>query len=173
MIIANYMATKTDLEEVWMVVSPHNPHKPKNKLAKDYDRLHLVNLAIGDNTKLKSSNIEFGLPKPSYTIDTLTHLKEKFPKYEFVLLMGGDNIATLKSWKNYEAILNGYEIYVYKRPTYELGELENHPKVKLFEAPMLDISATYIRKLLKEKCSIQYLVPDEVFHYLSTYRMYE
>ena len=166
MIIANFMATQTDLDEVWMVVSPQNPLKKKASLAKDYDRLHLVKLAIGDTPNIKASDIEFSLPKPSYTIDTLTFLKEKYPKKEFALIMGGDNLATLHKWKNYELILRDFLIYLYKRPQYNLGELETHPSVRHFEAPLLSISATYIRKLIKDKKSIQFLVPDPVFKYL-------
>ena len=172
MIIANYMATQTDLDEVWMVVSPQNPLKKKSSLARDHDRLHLVSLAIGDNPKVKASNIEFGLPKPSYTIDTLTFLSEKFPKKEFVLIMGGDNLGTLHKWKNYELILRDYSIYLYKRPSYDLGELGDHPSVHHFEAPMLDISATYIRKVLKMRKSIEYLVPDKVYKYLTETPLY-
>ena len=172
-IIANYMATQTDLDQVWMIVSPQNPLKPKSTLAKDYDRLHLVQLAISDNPLLRASNIEFNLPKPSYTIDTLTYLKEKYPEHEFVLIMGGDNLATLYKWKKYERILSDYHIYLYKRPQYELGELENHPHVHHFEAPLLDISATYIRECIKDGKSVQYLVPDAVYEYLAGSTMYK
>ena len=172
MIIANFMATKTDLQAVWIVVSPHNPLKPKNTLANDYDRLHLVHLSIGDNTRIKASDVEFYLPKPSYTIDTLAFLKEKYPQHQFVLIMGGDNLATLYKWKNYEILLRDYEIYLYKRPQFETGELANHPNVRQFEAPLLDISATYIRQCLTEGHSVQYLVPDQVYEYLSASRLY-
>lgn len=173
MIIANFMATQTDLDQVWMVVSPQNPLKKKSTLARDYDRLHLVRLAIDDNKLVKASNIEFDLPKPSYTIDTLTFLSEKFPKKEFVLIMGGDNLATLHKWKNYELILRDYQIYLYKRPQYDLGELETHPSVRHFEAPLLEISATYIRKQIKEGKSIRYLVPQQVFEYLEETPIYK
>lgn len=166
MIIANYIITHTDMDQVWMVVSPHNPHKKKKSLAKQHDRLHLVRLAIGDNLKIKGSDIEFNLPQPSYTIDTLTYLKEKYPKYEFCLIMGGDNLASLHKWKNYESIINNYSILVYKRPRYRLGDLKTHPNVTICDAPLLQISASYIRKCIKEKKSIQYLVPDVVFNYL-------
>lgn len=172
MIIANYMATQTDLDEVWMVVSPHNPLKPKKSLARDYDRFHLVQLAIGDNPKLKPSNIEFNLPQPSYTIDTLAFLKEKHPDNEFVLIMGGDNLGSLHKWKNYEIILRDHQIYVYQRPKYELGELENHAHVHLFEAPLMQISASYIRNCVKNNLSIQYLVPEVVFHEIKANGMY-
>ena len=172
MIIANYMATQTDLDEIWLVVTPQNPLKKKASLARDYDRLHLAHLAIGDNPNIRASNIEFDLPKPSYTIDTLTYLKEKYPKDKFALIMGGDNLATLHKWKNYEVILRDYEIYVYKRPGYDLGELQNHPNVKRFDAPEMHISASYIRKCIKAGHSIQYLVSDEVYEYLNKTNLY-
>ncbi len=173
LIIANYMVSNTDLKKVWLVVSPQNPLKQKNTLANDYDRLHLARLAVEDNLLLQVSDIEFSLPKPSYTIDTLTYLKEKYPTKEFVLIMGGDNVGTLHKWKNYEQLLENYEVYVYKRPNYELGELATHHKIKFFEAPMLDISATYIRDAIRNKKSIQYLVSEKVFDYLESSKMYK
>lgn len=173
MIIANYMATQTDLDKVWLVVSPQNPLKPKKSLARDYDRLHLVRLAIDDNTNLKASNIEFDLPKPSFTIDTLIHLKEQYPDYEFVLIMGGDNLRTLHKWKNYEILLRDYQIYIYKRPSYELGELAAHQNIHLFDAPMMHISASYIRKCIKSGHSVRYLVPEAVFEYLESSNIYK
>lgn len=172
MIIANYMVMHTDLQQVWLVVSPHNPLKAKTSLARDYDRLHLVRLAIGDNPHLRASDIEFGLPKPSYTIDTLTYLRDKFPQREFSLIMGGDNLKTLPKWKNYDVLLENYPIYVYKRPTYELGELVDHQNVHLCDAPLLNISASYIRQNIREGRSVQYLVPDAVFEYLNGSNMY-
>lgn len=172
MIIANFMVEHSGLDEIWMVVTPHNPHKSKKSLANDYDRLHLVNVAIGENKHLKASDIEFKLPKPSYTIDTLTYLKEKFPTKEFSLIMGGDNLSTFHKWKNYEMILNGHQIYVYSRPGYELGELQNHESVHILEAPLLSISASYIRNQIKEEKSIQYLVPDKVYEYLLENNIY-
>ncbi len=172
LIIANYMVNHTDLDQVWLVVSPQNPFKKKESLANDYDRLHLVRLAIEDNSTLRASNIEFDLPKPSYTVDTLAYLKEKHPKKAFVLIMGGDNIATFHKWKNYEHILDHHEIYVYNRPNYEPGELVNHPKVQLFEAPLMQISASYIRKSIKEGRSIQYLVTASVYESLEKSGMY-
>ena len=172
MIIANFMVSQTDLKEAWMIVSPHNPLKEKKSLANDYDRLHLVNLAIGDNLSIRASDIEFSLPKPSYTIDTLTYMSEKYPDKEFVLIMGGDNIATLHKWKNYEQILKHYKIYVYSRPNYDPGKLRDHPSVQYFEAPLMNISSSYIRKNIKEGKSIQYLVTRKVFDYLESTNLY-
>ena len=172
MIIANFMATQTDLEEVWMVVSPHNPLKPKKSLARDHDRLHLVRLAIGDNPNIKASDIEFSLPQPSYTVDTLSYLKEKYPNRKFALIMGGDNLATLHKWKNYELLLRDHEIFVYQRPSHDLGELQQHPSIKIMEAPLMQISASYIRKCLKAGRSVQYLVPDAVYQYLEEVAVY-
>ena len=172
LIIANYMATQTDLDRVWFVVSPQNPLKPKKTLARDHDRLHLVRLGIGDNPLLQASNVEFDLPKPSYTVDTLAFLREKYPDREFALIMGGDNLATLHLWKNYEQILAGYDLYIYKRPAIDLGELATHPRVRIFQAPLLDISATYIRECLRTGKSVRYLVPEAVWEYLESSRMY-
>lgn len=172
MIIANYMVEHTDLEEVWIVVSPHNPLKEKKSLANDYDRLHLVQLAIGENPRIKASSIEFNLPKPSYTVNTMAYLKEKYPDYLFVLLMGGDNLENFHKWKNHELLLRDHEIYVYKRPSHSPSKYANHPKVKMFEAPQMNISATFIRRCLREGKSVQYLVPDTVFNYLESSNLY-
>lgn len=172
MIIANFMASHTDLDQVWMVVSPQNPLKARASLAKDYDRLHLVQLAIAHNPLLKASDIEFGLPKPSYTIDTLTYLKEKYPNKAFVLIMGGDNLGSFHKWKNHEILLRDYQIYVYSRPGYDLGDLATHPSVHLFEAPQMKISSSYIRQLIKDKKSIEYLVTEPVFEYINSSNLY-
>jgi len=173
MIIANYMATQTPLREVWMIVSPHNPLKPKRTLARDHDRLHLVQLAIGDNTQLRASDVEFSLPQPSYTVDTLIYLKEKYPEKQFALIMGGDNLATLHKWKNYEVLLRDYEIHVYSRPSYKQVELAEHPSVHLYEdVPLMEISSSYIRECIRDGKSVQYLVPDAVFYYLQTSNLY-
>ncbi len=172
MIIANHMVETTTLDEVWMVVSPHNPFKKKSSLAPDYDRLHLLNLAIEDNPCLRASNVEFGLPQPSYTIDTLSYLREKYPDKEFALIMGGDNLASFHKWKNYEMILEGHDIYVYRRPEHSIEKFVNHPKVHLMEAPLLEISASFIRGAIKEGRSIQYLVPETVYKYLQTSHLY-
>jgi nicotinate-nucleotide adenylyltransferase len=174
LIIASYMATQTDLDQVWLVVSPQNPLKSKRTLANDYDRLHLVEVATQDDNHIKASNIEFKLPKPSYTVDTLTYLREQYPDKEFVLIMGGDNLMSLPKWKNYEVLLRDYRIYVYHRPDYPLGDLSEHPNVQVFsEVPLMQISASYIRKCLKEGKSVRYLVPDAVYQSLMDSHLYQ
>lgn len=173
MVIAQYMAEFTNLDQVWMVVSPHNPLKPAGSLLNDYQRLHMVELAIGSYRKIKLSKIEFGLPKPSYTIHTLEHLREKFPQHTFALIMGSDNLETLHKWKNYERIISGYEIYVYPRPGNDGGELKSHPNVKLTEAPHMDISSTFIRNAIKTKKDVRYMMPEKVFDYIDEMHFYE
>jgi len=172
MIIANYMVTHTDLDEVWMVVSPQNPFKKAGSLARDHDRLHLVKLAIGNTPGLRASNVEFELPKPSYTIDTLAVLRDRYPDRAFRLIMGGDNLPTLPKWKNHEILLRDHDIHVYNRPGYEAGELAGHPRVHFHDAPLMNLSATYIRKALKAGHSVRYLVPDAVAAELAASGMY-
>jgi nicotinate-nucleotide adenylyltransferase len=172
MIIANYMATQTDLDEVWMVVSPQNPFKKRNSLARDHDRLHLVRLAIGDTPNLRASAVEFDLPKPSYTIDTLAVLREQYPERSFSLIMGGDNLPTLHKWKNADILLRDFDIHVYNRPGFAPGELKDHPRVFLHDAPLMHLSATYIRKCLKRGHSVRYLVPEAVAKELAVSGLY-
>jgi nicotinate-nucleotide adenylyltransferase len=173
LIIANFMATQTDLKEVWLVVSPQNPLKAKSTLARDHDRLHLARLAVEENPRLRVSDVEFGLPKPSFTIDTLAYLRERYPERQFVLLMGGDNLSTLPKWKNHELLLRDYQLYVYARPDYDLGPLATHPSVQVFSGvPLMQISASYIRECLLEGQSIQYLVPEKVYQYLQGSSLY-
>ena len=173
MVIANYMAEFTDLNQVWLVVSPHNPLKPLGSLLQDYHRLTLVTKAIGDYKKLKPSNIEFGLPKPSYTINTLVYLQEKHPKHSFVLIMGSDSLATIHKWKNYEMILDGYEIYVYPRPGFDGGKYSTHPKVKFIDAPLMEISASCIRKAIHDKKDVRFMLPQETFNYIDEMGFYK
>ncbi len=172
LIIANTMATSTDLQQVWFIVSPQNPFKKNNSLLHEFDRYTMVERAIADNHRLKVSDVEFNLPKPSYTIDTLTILADKFPEHEFVLIMGEDNLVQFANWKNFEKILEFYKIYVYPRPDTAPHNFEKHRSVKFVEAPLLDISATYIRKRLQEKKNIKYLVTDAVEAYIELKKFY-
>ncbi|MFA7448257.1 MAG: nicotinate (nicotinamide) nucleotide adenylyltransferase [Weeksellaceae bacterium] len=173
LIIANHIQQYSDLDQVWLVVTPQNPFKEKATLANDYDRLHLVNLAIDDYPDLRVSNVEFSLPKPSYTIDTLTVLKEKHPDYDFSLLMGMDNLKSFHKWKNHEAILNQYSIYVYPRIGSDAGKWENHPKIHITEAPIVEISSTFIRKAIKDNKNTFPLLPKVVWEYLEGSSMYK
>jgi nicotinate-nucleotide adenylyltransferase len=172
LIIANTMATNTDIQQVWFVVSPQNPFKKNNSLLHEFDRLTMVERAVADNFKLKVTDIEFNLPKPSYTIDTLIILAEKHPEHEFVLIMGEDNLVQFENWKNHEKILEFYALYVYPRPNTPAHNYKNHPKVSFIEAPLLDISATYIRKKLSEGKNIKYLVTDPVEDYIKLKKFY-
>lgn len=162
LIIANTMATATDLEQVWFVVSPQNPFKKNKSLLHEFDRLDLVERAIVDNARLKATDFEFHLPKPSYTIDTLIRMLEKFPQHEFKLIMGEDNLAQFTNWKNHEQILEHVGLYVYPRPNAEAHTFDSHSRVTFVAAPLLDISATFIRETLRSGRSIRYLVPDVV-----------
>lgn len=173
MVIANYFAEFSDLKQVWFVVSPHNPLKPAGSLLNDFQRLQLVELAIGDYRKMKVSKIEFGLPKPSYTINTLTHLQEKFPQHEFVLIMGSDNLHTFHKWKNYDQILKFYSIYIYPRPGFDGGDFKNHPKVKFIEAPLMEISSTFIRNAIKSKKDVRFMMPEKVADYIDEMNFYK
>jgi len=176
MVLANYMASFTDLEQVWFVVSPHNPLKEKSSLLNQNQRLHMVNLAIGDTNKLKSSNIEFGLTQPSYTINTLAHLKEKYPKHEFSLIMGEDNLQSFTKWKNYEEILKNHKLYVYPRPNsgvpIDIG-MKTHPNVIMTEAPLMEVSSTMIRQAIKDKKNVSFFLPQAVWQYLDEMNFYK
>jgi nicotinate-nucleotide adenylyltransferase len=167
LIIAETALNETGLDRVWFVVSPQNPFKTKKNLLSEYERLKMVELAVENNHRMMASNVEFFLPKPSYTIDTLTHLREKYPGYRFSIMMGSDNLQHLHKWKNFEAILNHYQILVYPRLDSDPGEYSGHPSVVHFETPYLDLSATYIRALLKEGKSARYMVPEKAYEYLN------
>lgn len=163
LIIANYLLENTDLDQIWFVVSPQNPLKPSSSLLNEYHRLFLVQTAIEGESRLKASDIEFKLPKPSYTVDTLTYLQEKYPSHQFSIIMGSDSFQNLPKWKNYTWLLQHFPIYVYKRPDHEvLPSFPGAKKIIVLDAPLLPISATHIRKNVKEGKSIRYLVPDAV-----------
>lgn len=173
LVLANYMLEYTDLERIWFVVSPHNPLKKKSTLLDEKQRLQMVDLAIGDSIKLKASNIEFNLPQPSYTIVTLTYLKEKYPQHEFVLIMGADNLESFHKWKNYEEILKHHQLYIYPRPESDGGNLKEHPQIKLVNAPLMEISSTAIRQAIKEKKDMRYFMPEAVWQYIKEMHFYE
>lgn len=168
LIIANHMAEHSDLDQIWLVVTPHNPHKQKNTLLDDYHRLHMVHLATEDFPKIKPSDIEFKLPQPNYTINTLVHLQEKHPDYEFSLIMGEDNLNSLHKWKNYEAILQHHHIYVY--PRLHSGEIntqfDNHTKIHKINAPVVELSSTFIRENIKNNKNIVPMLPHKVWEYV-------
>lgn len=166
LMIANYIVETTELDKVWLVVSPHNPFKQKDTLLNEYDRLHLVTLGIGENSKLHASDIEFKLPKPSYTIDTLTYLKEKYPQHRFSLIMGSDNLHSFHKWKNAEFILKNYQIYAYKRKGFIINPFQEQINVQLLDVPLLDISASFIRENIHKKISMQYFLPEKVWEYI-------
>lgn len=173
LIIANHFL-QHGLDKVWFVVSPHNPLKEKKSLLPTHHRVYMANLAIEDNPKFMVSDIETKLEQPSYTVNTLTHLREKFPNYEFVLLMGEDNLATFHKWKNYEEILKHHEIYVYSRE-HEVkndNSFAKNPKVKFLNTPLLNVSSTYIRELIKQKKDFKYLVTEPVYQYISEMNFY-
>lgn len=172
LIIANYMANYTDLDKVWLVVSPQNPLKKYGDLINTYDRLEMAKLATEDADNLSVSDVELKLPQPSYTIDTLTHLHEKYPQHEFAIIMGSDNLVTLHKWKNFKTLLRDYKIYVYPRPGYENAELASHPSVTITMTPVMELSATFIRKALAEKKDVRYFVPDKVYNFISNKNLY-
>lgn len=166
LIVANTMVETTDLDRVWFIVSPQNPFKKQKDLLHEFDRLDMVEKAIFDNANFSVSDVEFSMPRPSYTIDTLLLLRQKYPKHEFVLIIGGDNLADFPKWKNAQQILDEFGLYVYPRPQSKPSDLSVHARVRMVEAPLLDISATFIRKCLRAGASVRYLVPQEVEHYL-------
>ena len=173
LMIASYIAEFTDLDQVWFVVSPHNPLKEKLTLLADNHRLYMVNLAIEDDPRFKSSNIEFKLPQPSYTIDTLTYLSEKFPGKEFILIAGSDNLPTFHKWKNHEELLRQYKIYLYPRPNIAASSLDNHPSIIKVEAPLITVSSSFIRKGIREGRNMRYFLPEKVWRYVEEMHFYK
>lgn len=187
LVIANYMAEYTDLDQVWMVVTPQNPLKKKSSLLADYHRLALVRVAIHDNYKLRASDVEFGLPQPNYTATTLAHLKEKYPEYEFCMIMGEDNLRTLHRWYNYEHLIKHYCFYVYPRvltrqeeeEVVEIGVrpengLSGHPSIIMCEeAPVMKVSSSFVRQSIKDGKDVRYLLTEPVHRYIEEMNFYK
>ena len=174
LVIAGYFSEFTDLDEVWIIVSPHNPLKSSPSLLQDVYRLQLVKLAVGKNKKIKVSDVEFRLPRPSYTNSTLIHLKTKFPKHDFVLIIGEDNLENFAQWKDYKKILDDFEIYTYPRPNSLKTKFHRHSKVKLFkDVPLMDISATFIRKAIAEGRDVRYMLAPTVWEHITKNKFYQ
>ena len=166
------MSSFTELTEVWMVVSPHNPFKTKSTLANAYDRLEMTRLATESAGNIRVSDIEFSLPQPSYTVDTLAFLTEKYPEKEFALIMGADNLVSFKKWKNFEVLLKNYRLFVYPRPGADISEWVDHPSVTFTDTPLMEISSTFIRAAIKSKKNVQFFLPDTVLEFIERKGMY-
>jgi len=175
LIIANHLVEFSDLDEVWFVVTPHNPFKEKKTLLADNQRYQMVEIALEEYPKLRPSKIEFNLPQPNYTVNTLVHLVERHPKHQFSLIMGEDNLQSLHKWKNYEVIVENHDIYVYPRVYKEKKEskFENHIKIHKVNAPVVEISSTFIRNAIKEHKNIKSLLPCKVWKYLDEMSFYK
>jgi nicotinate-nucleotide adenylyltransferase len=171
--IANYMIEYSDLDQLWFVISPHNPLKEKRSLLEDYHRLELLRLAIDDDDRFRVSDIEFRMPKPSYTIDTLAYLEEKHGNHEFVLIMGADGLKNFRKWKNFEQIEKKYHRLVYPRPGISCEEIYRHPNITLMEAPMMEISSSFIREAIKDGKDIRHFVPAKAYEYMREMHFYE
>ncbi|MBN2636238.1 MAG: nicotinate-nucleotide adenylyltransferase [Prolixibacteraceae bacterium] len=174
MAIANYMVEYTSINQLWFVVSPQNPLKNRSNLLNDYQRLDMVNMAINDDDRFRASNIEFNLPKPSYTIDTLAYLKDKYPNYEFVILMGSDNLESFHRWKNFKTIVQNYGIIVYPRPGFEQAKVLKHENIVIaHEVPLMEISSSFIRDAIKEGKDVRYFLPQSVWKYVEEMNFYK
>ena len=175
MVLANYLAEFSDLDEVWFVITPMSPFKQKKSMLDNHHRLAIANIAVEDFPKLKTSDIEFKLPQPNYTIHTLINLEEKFPQHTFNLIMGEDNLKGFHKWKNYETILENYHLYVYPRISEGKTESEllNHPKIKKVDAPVIQVSSTFIRKAIKENKDVRTMLPQNVWQYIDEMNFYK
>ncbi|MFK2818932.1 nicotinate (nicotinamide) nucleotide adenylyltransferase [Flavobacteriaceae sp. LMIT009] len=173
--IANHLVEHSDLDQVWFVVTPHSPFKKKNSLLDDHQRLEMVYQATKDYDKLKESNIEFNLPQPNYTVNTLAHLEEKYPENNFALIMGEDNLKSFHKWKNYDVILSRHKIYVYPRISQGIIEskFEDHPSITRVKAPIMELSSTFIRKSIKAGKNVRPMLPEAVWKYLDEMNFYK
>lgn len=173
LILANYILEHSDADELWFVVSPQNPLKAKKTLLHDHDRYDMVEMAIKNYPKMRVSDVEFSMPRPSYTIDTLTYLHEKFPKYQFTLIMGEDNLVSLPKWKNYETLVKNHQIIVYPRVSDTEEIPYEHPNIQKINAPIIELSSTEIRKMIKENKNIRPMLPPEVYEYVDKMGFYK
>ncbi|GGD19577.1 nicotinate (nicotinamide) nucleotide adenylyltransferase [Hyunsoonleella pacifica] len=175
LVIANHIAEHSDLDQVWFVVTPHNPFKKKSSLLDNYQRLEMVYQATKDYKKLKPSDIEFNLPQPNYTVHTLAHLQEKYPNNTFALIMGEDNLKSFHKWKNYDVILENHHIYVYPRISENTIETQfhNNSKIHFVDAPIMQLSSTFIRQSIKEGKNVQPMLPHLVWEYLDEMNFYK
>ncbi|MES2560225.1 MAG: nicotinate (nicotinamide) nucleotide adenylyltransferase [Bacteroidota bacterium] len=174
LLIANYFSQFAGFDKIWFVVTPQNPFKANDDLLDENERLQLLNLAIDGDSRFEASNIEFILDRPSYTVNTLKHLRTQFPADTFCPIIGGDNLQSFHLWKDYKDILENHTVYVYRRAGFhENPILANHPGIKIFEVPLLNISSTYIREMIQAGKSVKYLVPEEVETYITQHRLYQ
>ena len=171
--IANYFVEFTDIEQLWFIISPQNPLKSKDILLPDYQRFELLYRAVGNENKYRISDIEFRMPRPSYTIDTLTYLKNKYPDYQFIIIMGSDGLSTFNKWKNYKQIIRDFPRYIYPRPGSEYIDAEKHKNMKLVKAPLIEISASFIRQAIKEKKDMKYFLSKDVYDYITEMHFFE
>jgi len=173
LMIASYMVEYTDLKEVWFIVSPHNPLKEKSTLLADHHRLAMANIAVEDDPRFRASNIEFHLPQPSYTIDTLAYLSEKYPDKEFVLIAGSDILPTFHKWKNHEQLLGFYKLYIYPRPLSGSSPFDNNPQIHFTAAPLIEISSSFIRDGIKQGKNMRHFLPEKVWKYIEEMHFYK
>ena len=171
--LANYLVEFADLDELWFVVTPQNPLKQKEDLLDDDERLKMVQLAVGDDPRFHVSDIEMHLPRPSYTINTLTSLSEQCPDCKFIFICGMDSLQNLKNWREYQKILDNYELLVFPREGYDGGELINYPSVTVLKTPIVEVSSTFIRQCIKEGRDVRHFMPEKAFAYLKANRFYE
>lgn len=172
--IANYMVEYADIDQLWFVVSPQNPHKKKVNLLDDYHRLEMAHLAVGDDERFRVSNIEFNLPKPSYTSDTLAYLNDRYPKNDFVILMGSDNLENFHKWKNYETIVENFGVLVYPRPGFDRSKMQQHKNISIAEgAPLMEISSSFIRNAIREGKDVKYFLPEKTYRFIDEMNFYK
>ncbi len=173
LMLASYLVTFGELDELWLLVSPQNPLKPKAELLDDQHRLEMARLAVGDDPFIKVSDVEMHLPRPSYTINTLQHLSKQYPDNQFVFVCGMDSLQNLDKWKDYEKILNNYNIVVFPRRGYDGGELINHPSVRVVETPIIELSSTFIRNCIADNISVRHFMPENAYNYLMNNNLYK